>query len=202
MFERLKRRRLIGGQLVKADRACSFCQMHYEPLFERSDAPGAAGVRICHHCAQLAATSLAQAIGMASRRPAWLRYSLRTAFIAVTLLAVWLAWNVNVVLQRKAMRRWIDSIGGRAVISGQSAYSSGESYHPWLWREADEPRWRLNFWRKLMGDQPIHAVILPPGIERRDVHRVQRLFPEVQSIHSLVEQPVTAANEDPGSDSE
>src|SRR5262245_59077071 len=188
MFERLKRRRLVGGRLVNGDRACSFCQMHYEPLFERSDLPGG-GARICHHCAQLAATTLNEAAGIASRRAAWLRFSLRTAFLVVTLLAVWLAWNVNVVLQRRAMRNWIERIGGRAAIAGQPAYFSGETYHPWLWREADEPRWKINFWRRIMGDQPIRAVVLPPSIERSDVHRVQKLFPEVQSIHSLVPQP-------------
>jgi len=34
----------------------------------------------------------------------WFRFSLRTLFVVVTVFAVWLGWNVNIVQQRRAAR--------------------------------------------------------------------------------------------------
>jgi hypothetical protein len=39
--------------------------------------------------------------------PHWLRFSLRTMFVAFTVMAVWFDWNANLVRERKNVLRHV-----------------------------------------------------------------------------------------------
>src|SRR5262245_42717557 len=182
---------------LTADKRCSFCRRQQPTLVEGPSGAAGGGSLVCAKCAEQAASLLRYETAALRRRHAWWRFSLRTLLVGVTLLAVWLGWNANTVLQRKAMRRWIERIGGRAAVDGQSAFLSGETYLPWFWRQADEQRWRLTPWRRLMGDQPMDTVVLPPHVEARDLHRVQVLFPEVRMINQLAAEPAVSTAASP-----
>jgi len=121
----------------------------------------------------------------------WWRFSLRTLLVGVTVLAVWLGWNANVILQRKAMRRWIEQVGGRAAVDGQTAELSGETYLPLFWRQADERSWRITPWRRLMGDQPLDVIVIPPGVGAGNIRLIRMLFPEVRMINQFASEPAT-----------
>jgi hypothetical protein len=178
---------------ITADKRCSFCRQQQPGLVEGPTGVASSAPLICARCAERAAWLLRHETAALRRERAWWRFRLRTLLVGLTLFAVWLGWNVNIVLQRKAMRRWIERTGGRAAVDGQSAFLSGETYVPWFWRQADEQRWRLTPWRRLMGDQPMDTVVLPPHVEARDLHRVQMLFPEVRMINVLASEPAVPA---------
>jgi hypothetical protein len=46
----------------------------------------------------------------------WLRFSLRTLFVLVTVIACWLGWQVHVVQHRHAVLRQIEADGGLVFI--------------------------------------------------------------------------------------
>lgn len=45
-------------------------------------------------------------------RYCWFRFSLRTMFVVVTIVACWLGWQLKIVRDRKEMRTWIVAHGG------------------------------------------------------------------------------------------
>src|ERR1700690_2367557 len=45
----------------------------------------------------------------------WLRFSLRTLFVVVTVFGIWLGWQTNVVRERRTMRDWLEARGGGVV---------------------------------------------------------------------------------------
>ncbi len=93
----------------------------------------------------------------ANRR--WLRFSLRTLFVVVTLLGVWLGYYVNWHAQRNAVLRLDDVTLGTLVLH-------------------DEPLplpWPL----EMLGASSVNqGIFLPNGTTDEELHRVRRLFPE------------------------
>ena len=45
----------------------------------------------------------------------WLRFSVRTLLAAVTIVCLWLGWQVSIVQERKMARREIEATGGAFV---------------------------------------------------------------------------------------
>jgi len=46
----------------------------------------------------------------------WFRFSLRTLFVVVTVLGIWLGWNAEIVRERTAMRNTIRRSGGYIIL--------------------------------------------------------------------------------------
>src|SRR5262245_3446110 len=91
-----------------------------------------------------------------SRR--WLRFSLRTLLILVTVLAVfcaWLAGQWRLVQERRQACHAINNTAGLC----------------WVWREGIDP---LPFWRRWMGDKPWHCFILEEGALKMGTKRLDR----------------------------
>jgi hypothetical protein len=99
-------------------------------------------------------------------RATWLRFSLRTLFVAVAICSLLLAWQMKSVRDRRAMRVDIMRRGG---LIGSSTNAGGPFSAP---RAA---------WRELLGDQPVASINLHPDtFTEKDYEEIRRMFPEAE----------------------
>jgi hypothetical protein len=99
----------------------------------------------------------------------WLRFSLRTVLVIVTICCVWLAWQVSVVRERKAMLKLVIERGG--------SYSFLADYSPFA--AADRTPKELSYLRRaLLRDELVGSIALPPVISADEIAKVRRTFPE------------------------
>ena len=119
-------------------------------------------------------------MGQSPTRRRWLRFSLRGLLIVVTLVAVWLGWNVHVVRQRKAALAELRSSG--KLLAAYSVAMMGEMQVTRLSSEV-----QVTFVRKLLGDDPMAFIYFSPSAPISDLRRAKVLFPEadVTSPNSL-----------------
>jgi hypothetical protein len=101
-------------------------------------------------------------------RRRWFQFSLATMFVVVTVLAVWLGWEVKLVRDRSDFLVWCHEGNVAAGLErGWTAYPS---------RNVPAPA--IPFWRRWLGDESVHAITLPPGSSAADYERATVLFPE------------------------
>jgi hypothetical protein len=117
-----------------------------------------------------------------TRRPR-LQFTLRTLFIFITLVALWLGYYANWAHQRREARKWFDAhaddIGGSVIIDDD-------------W---PMPPWPL----RLFGEDPMHArSVKPLESDRQDlaayrvrVEKMASLFPECM----IIERPENTGSE-------
>ena len=106
----------------------------------------------------------------------WLRFSLRTLFVVVTLLAVGIGWLTSIVQARRAIRAELERHAGpsfdpyKAIIWEQGSISefSGRTWTP-------NP---IPWYRRLLGDEPVGTLGLPIDATEEDRRRIQAAFPE------------------------
>ena len=96
----------------------------------------------------------------------WLRFSVRTLLIAVTIFCVWLGWQWRIVQERKSLI---------ALVSRRNYVTLNH------W---PDPNVDFSWVRKLLGDQLLHADIFVPddslsAQERRDI---ERALPEAKIV--------------------
>jgi hypothetical protein len=103
----------------------------------------------------------------------WFRYSLRTLLVVVTVLACWLAWNVNIARQRKQAIARIVSEGGQVITWTDVANSSPKLRN---WQSTRRLPWSL----KLVRAEPVTFINVegPSFTDARGNARLERLFPE------------------------
>ncbi len=117
-------------------------------------------------------------------------FSLRTLFVVVTVLYVWMGWNVNLVQKRRAALSAIQSdlVTSLTFDEGSASYRSNSE------KRAQEIAWLLSqrhvrdrfpstgpcevsMLRHWLGDEPIFKIVLKDDSE---LARVRRLFPEAE----------------------
>ena len=99
-----------------------------------------------------------------------IRFSLRGLLIVVTLVAVWLGWNVHVIRQRKAALAWMAS---RDIQYSHKPFARGGPFLPLT--------------RRLLGDAPVTLIICDDaenGLEKRFLSGV---FPEAEILEVITE---------------
>ena len=126
----------------------------------------------------------------------WIRFSLRTMFVLVTVLCVWLGNQASSVRQRKQLLSKLDSVvNGLPTYktvnrNGQQFVLNGDFATP-----ADL---RLSWIRRVFGDQFIPCICLPESMSPEEVGEFKSAFPEsiISQIsnhaifsHSLVPAP-------------
>jgi len=112
----------------------------------------------------------------------WFRFSLRTLFVVVTVVGLglgWLAWNVNIVRQRMAMRAEIvaEHIARTQIMYSIEDRAGAIAWHAEEVQHAPSTPMQLSLVRRLLRDD------LYPLIHRNkkeDALRSLRLFPEAQ----------------------
>ena len=104
-----------------------------------------------------------------ARHRRWFRFSLRAFIVAVTLVGIWLGWNLRQVCQR-------DLVLARQNIVPVYVGSPTVTSHP---RRTSPGRFPLTW--SLLGASPVHKLICTGGFESaEDVNRVSALFPEAE----------------------
>jgi hypothetical protein len=140
------------------------------------------------HCAMIAewdtnrAGQPAMMVGMESSKPGerrWFSFSLRTLLIVITMLGCvlgLLGWNLKVVRQREATRVWLENQGGLVC-----EYKSTHSYAvvPETYRSFDSTR-ELSQLRKMLGDQTVRVVDLPPALTDTQRKMIEEMFSEAE----------------------
>ena len=98
------------------------------------------------------------------------RFSLRTLFVVVTVVCVWIGWNINIVRQRKIAIAEIGELGGGPVY--------GENLSPQEVASYGLPQ--ISFWRSWLGDKAVVQLILPCEYQedKEKSERIVALFPE------------------------
>lgn len=117
-------------------------------------------------------------------RRRWLQFGLRTMFVVVTVVALWLGWEVNFVRQRQAWRR------EHAALTERPIKTPNPSYVP----KTTIPPWRI--W---MGDSYLSQIYFPPDWTEQDRAYATRLFPEANLFRITSSDPLNweRIDEDP-----
>jgi len=104
----------------------------------------------------------------------WFRFSLRTMFVVVTLVAVflaWLGWELSYIRERKAWLRQNDFYG---LVTGVTVWkgSSGKAQIPW--------------WRTMLGDEAVGVIQFPAHWPDEQCDHAMQLFPEMVDSYRCV----------------
>ncbi|HEY2839291.1 MAG TPA: hypothetical protein VGJ26_09090 [Pirellulales bacterium] len=103
----------------------------------------------------------------------WFRYSLRTLFVVVTLIALGLGFEMKRIHNRHAMRAWLrDGNGWELTWEDYKSTPSQPSKTP------GDPTMQIPRWRMWLGDEPMAQIGFEKSATPADRERVKRLFPE------------------------
>jgi len=130
----------------------------------------------------------------ASPEGRWFQWSLRTLFVAMTVLCLWLGWNVNQVQQRRALLLWLNENGGWSRAFNDPAgeppdvcliYQENEGHYTddWAGVLIEPPISQFRAW---LGDKPVATIALPPDSGDDAVLRAQGLFPEALGFYVIL----------------
>jgi hypothetical protein len=133
----------------------------------------------------------------AKPRRRWFSFSLRTLFVLVTLLSVWLGYELKIVRERRALVTWIEQHGG--YISDDSSLPPPLAFEKFTWFPR-KPNLQNNFdarppivytfkrprvtsglrwYRKWFGDREVEVIVVPIVWEKQpEVLRLDAMFPE------------------------
>lgn len=118
-----------------------------------------------------------------SDRLRWFRFSLRTLFVAVTLLCVWLGWQFNLVRVRREARQAYELSG--LHFTSADAYAAG--YPPGSMPNSPA---RISPLRRMFGDVAIQEIWYEPNhpaVNEDVLRQVRRTFPEADVREVLYE---------------
>ena len=101
----------------------------------------------------------------------WLSWSLRTFFVAVTIVGISLGWQLNLVRQRSDTLRWIVGNGGLTVSVDEAVQHKMVS---------SRPNATLPFFRKWLGDQEVFNIAIEDESDPNLIwfSLTERQFPE------------------------
>src|SRR5262245_17735800 len=111
--------------------------------------------------------------GKAKRR--WLRFSVRTLLVAITILCVWLGWQVSIVRYRRTAREKIEASGGN-LLDGLGGNI--------VLRRDGHPLQSINWVRRMIGEEKVWVVWFPRTATNDDL-TTAAAFPEAAVYDSL-----------------
>ena len=101
----------------------------------------------------------------------WFRFSLRTLFVLVTLVACWLGWQMKFIRDRKEMRAWI-------VANGGNIGNSDDLFFDDPFGESEVSARQVSWLRHLLGDKGVDYIELSSEHSEPVCQRIAKLFPE------------------------
>src|SRR5262245_11385059 len=114
-----------------------------------------------------------------SPRQQWFRFSLRSLFVAVTVLCCWLAWEVNIVRQRQAV---LKTLRADPIYTVTTADEWARRYPTGL---IDEPPTRIGLIRRWLGDEAIQDIGYRTHyreLSKTELADIARAFPEAKLL--------------------
>lgn len=120
-------------------------------------------------------------------RRSWLRFSLRTLFVLVTAPCCWLAWESRIVQQRRSLLQELKSKPAFQLMTAKTFQEITQFNPPGA---PTPPVAKVPLTRRLLGDEAIQRVIYArfyQGYSDDDLARIQKIFPEAETIESLPE---------------
>lgn len=110
-----------------------------------------------------------------SRR--WFRFSLRTMFVAFTLVAVWLGWNVYIVRQRTAKLAEFAADPFHVIVTTRAEYEALYNNNV-----LKTPMPQVSRIRWLLGDEPVYRIYFPGwlGVSDAEFNATAEMFPEAR----------------------
>jgi hypothetical protein len=107
-------------------------------------------------------------------RRRWFQFGLRTMFLAVTVLAVWLGWELKFVRERQA---WVH------LKQQRFTFIETESE----WQGPRPASASIPFWRRLLGDEAVIVIHLRSDTvqDKAEWEQAKRLFPEAQIVEAV-----------------
>lgn len=113
----------------------------------------------------------------------WYSFSLRTMFILVTVLCVWLGWQLNLVRERR------NALNEPAIVAKFNT-TTADAYAAMYAGTPPDPVARISFVRRMLGDEAIQQIWYQgwgdvPTAE--ELARMQSLFPEATMSEYLPE---------------
>ena len=123
-----------------------------------------------------------------NKRPIWGRFRLRTIFVILTAICVWLAWQLSLVHNRRQLVREMRSNPAFTIITAEAAE-----------RQAQPPAankngklGRISWFRRLLGDVPIDQIVYSPyeqGFSKAKLDRLQSAFAEATVVQEMPPEP-------------
>jgi hypothetical protein len=107
----------------------------------------------------------------------WFRFSLRTLFVVVTVIACWLGWNVHVVRQRQAVWREIvaEDEARNKVLQRIPRWGGFTGWRTETVQKGSLTPAQIPIVRRLLGDQPRTDIMRS---READARRTMQFFPE------------------------
>ena len=108
------------------------------------------------------------------------RFSLRTLFVLVLMLALpmaWLSWQLSIARYRLAMLKQIDVECGDSILPFNSIAEDNDVrtyYDPYL----PKPAGKLPWYRTMFGDRLVPLICLPPSSSGNELAKIKITFPE------------------------
>jgi hypothetical protein len=87
-------------------------------------------------------------------------------FVAVTLFALWLGWELRFIRERHAVHKWVVDSGGVIILGTDQ-------------REIARGIVQIPFWRRWLGDFAVGMVVLKSDATPADIERAKAAYPEV-----------------------
>jgi hypothetical protein len=110
-------------------------------------------------------------------RRRWFRYSLRMAFVAVTILCICLAWQLSIVRPRVSLLRELRANSHYTVETSEQYALRWPGGLSLVGMPAPVEIPRVRRW---LGDEAIQQVNYWPGVAPEELSRIARMFPEAQ----------------------
>jgi hypothetical protein len=101
----------------------------------------------------------------------WFQFRLGTMFVLVTILAVWLGWELHFVHARRAFVARLEPLGFDYYADRSDFVDP--AHRPW--KAA-----RNSSWRQWLGDKNYSEIIIPAKWSHEEVEHATRLFPEAK----------------------
>jgi hypothetical protein len=108
----------------------------------------------------------------------WCQFSLRTLFVVVTLICIWLGNDLSRIVERRQIATWVAERGGTVVNGGDNVRYARDDFSKTAVKQPVQLSWR----RRMLGDIPLTRIELPESTSTAQAERAAKAFPEADFV--------------------